>query len=231
MKSNFIHVCFVIDESGSMYSSKADVEGGFKKVIDEQKANQNGQCSVSLFTFNDTVRQRFLGINVQEISELSDYSPCGCTAMNDGIGTAIDKIGAWLSAMPESERPEKNLIVIMTDGMENASTEYSLKRVREMIEHQTWKYSWQFMYIGTDITTTKDADDLGISLKSYSSRSNYGNSYDIINTATTMYRNSIDTDCAIKSATLSATLNSEALKMTAETSKELGIDILGNTEK
>ena len=45
MKENFIHVCFVVDKSGSMYSSKNDVIGGFKKVIDEQKAQKEAQCS------------------------------------------------------------------------------------------------------------------------------------------------------------------------------------------
>ena len=56
MKENYINVVFIIDESGSMYSSKEDVIGGFKKVIDEQKQIKEGKCTVSLYTFEDDVR-------------------------------------------------------------------------------------------------------------------------------------------------------------------------------
>ena len=226
MKENFIHVCFVVDKSGSMYSSKNDVIGGFKKVIDEQKAMQSGQCSVSLFTFNGAVREDYLGRDVHEINGLDDYEPGGMTAMNDGIGTAIDRVGEWLRDMPESERPEQNLIVIMTDGEENSSHKYTLARVKEMIKHQTDKYSWRFMYIGTDITTTKDADELGIKMSAYSSRSNYSQSYDIINAATCAYRMSEKgISSASKLANMDMSLAANADALTAATETELGMKI------
>ena len=225
MKENFIHVCFVVDKSGSMYSSKNDVIGGFKKVIDEQKAQKEGQCSVSLFTFNGAVKEDYLGRDVREINGLDDYDPSGMTAMNDGIGTAIDRVGEWLRDMPESERPEQNLIVIMTDGEENSSHKYTLAKVKEMIQHQTEKYSWRFMYIGTDITTTKDADNLGIKMSAYSSRSNYGRSYDIINSATNAYRMSRGISTASKLAKMDSSLTADADALTSATEKELGVKI------
>ena len=225
MKENFIHVCFVVDKCGSMYSSKNDVIGGFKKVIDEQKAMKEGQCSVSLFTFNGAVREDYLGRDVREINGLDDYEPGGMTAMNDGIGNAIDRVGEWLRDMPESERPEQNLIVIMTDGEENSSHKYTLARVKEMIQHQTEKYSWRFMYIGTDITTTKDADDLGIKMSAFSSRSNYGQSYDIINSATRAYRMSKGISTASKLANMDCSLTADADALTSATETELGVKI------
>ena len=97
--------------------------------------------------------------------------------MNDGIGVAIDRVGKWLSDMDEKDRPSKNLVIIMTDGEENNSKEYSLDRVKEMIKHQTEKYSWDFMYIGTDITTKKDANRLGVTKMSMSSRKNFMENY------------------------------------------------------
>jgi uncharacterized protein YegL len=225
MKENFIHVCFVVDKSGSMYSSKNDVIGGFKKVIDEQKAMQEGQCSVSLFTFNGAVREDYLGRDVHEINGLDDYEPSGMTAMNDGIGTAIDRVGEWLRDMPESERPEQNLIVIMTDGEENSSHKYTLAKVKEMIQHQTEKYSWRFMYIGTDITTTKDADELGIKMSAFSSRSNYGQSYDIINSATCAYRMSKGISTSLKLANMDSSLTADADALTSATETEVGVKI------
>ncbi|MBR6516954.1 MAG: VWA domain-containing protein [Bacilli bacterium] len=197
MKENFIHVAFVIDSSGSMYPSMKDVVGGFETTIEEQKKVENGECAVSLFTFDNLVKKHYIGKNINDIGSFV-YSPSGMTALYDGVGQAIDKIGEWLSNMDESERPSKNLIVIMTDGEENSSTEYTASRIKEMIKHQEDVYNWSFVYMGTDLTNINDAKDLGIRMSSVSSRRNLGNSYDIINTAATKYRcsNSIEEACA-----------------------------------
>ena len=66
MKANFIHVCFVVDSSGSMTSSIDDVKGGFKKIIEEQKANTKGECAVSYFDFNSEVTEVYRGKNVKD---------------------------------------------------------------------------------------------------------------------------------------------------------------------
>lgn len=187
MKDNFIHVVFVIDSSGSMYGSISDVIGGFNKTIDEQKKVEKGECAISLFTFNDNVEERYLGKNINDIENF-EYHPNGMTALYDGVGQAIDKVGKWLSNMDESERPSKNLVVIMTDGAENSSKEYTSKQVKDMIKHQEDVYNWSFVYMGTDLTNINDAKDLGIRMSSVSSRRDLGNSYDIINNVTSCYR-------------------------------------------
>lgn len=188
MKDGFIHIAFVIDESGSMYPKRQDVVGGFQKIIDEQLAVKDGSCSVSLYKFSDNVSEVFLGKPISEVERDLDYNPHGCTAMNDGIGTAIDNIGRWLANMKEEERPSKNLIVIMTDGYENASVEYTIERVREMIKHQEEKYSWEFMFIGMDITKADDAKSLGIKKMMFTDSSNIAATYSTINTGATLYR-------------------------------------------
>ena len=72
MKSNFIHICFVIDESGSMSSSVNDVIGGFNKLIKEQKEEKNGTCAVSLFKFNGNVTEVYRGKDVKDVKELKE---------------------------------------------------------------------------------------------------------------------------------------------------------------
>ena len=258
MKNNFIHICFIIDESGSMTGSESDIIGGFNKLVEEQKEVKDGQCSVSFFSFNDSVTERFVGKDVNEVkpltkgklgmlsfansilflndisSELYDkeennvlyeYCPNGCTAMNDGIGTAIDKIGKWLNEMPEDERPSKNLIVIMTDGEENSSREYTLSKVQEMIKHQTEKYDWSFVYMGMDITSKSTADDLGISNRSFSSKasSSVYKNYSNLGNSATMYRCCCDTVTA--SATMDAYLSAELKNDTALYEAEVGVKI------
>lgn len=225
MKSNFIHVCFIIDESSSMLSSIEDVKEGFKKIIREQKANKEGTCSVSVFRFATTVRPSdFIMKDVKEIEENLKYRPSGCTAMYDGIGTAIDEIGKVLNDMPENERPEKNLIVIMTDGEENSSREYQPSKVREMIKHQEDKYSWTFLYIGTDISNTEDADRVGVSYKFANIRSKLGKAYDTVNTVLHCYRNTAG-DATVKAATMDSYLTASAATMNKEYKNDTGIDI------
>lgn len=189
MKSNLLHICFVLDESGSMYNSVDDVIGGFQKLIDEQKGEKNGECIISLYRFSDTVKKDYIGKPVDEVSKLI-YSPGGCTAMNDGVGTAIDEIGKWLSDMDESERPSKNMIVIMTDGQENASKEYNFDTVKEKIKHQEEKYSWTFVYMGTNLQDLKDANRLGIKMRSVSDSRNIVANYSHIDTYAKALRSS-----------------------------------------
>ena len=189
MKSNLLHICFVLDESGSMYNSVDDVIGGFQKLIDEQKGEKNGECIISLYRFSDTVKKDYIGKPVDEVSKLI-YSPGGCTAMNDGVGTAIDEIGKWLSDMNESERPSKNMIVIMTDGQENASKEYNFDTVKAKIKHQEEKYSWTFVYMGTNLQDLKDANRLGIKMRSVSDSRNIAANYSHIDTYAKALRSS-----------------------------------------
>lgn len=263
MKDNFIHVCFIIDESGSMNGSESDIIGGFNKTIEEQKAIKDGQCAISFYSFNDGISERFIGKDVNDVKPLVQgsrfgshrmfnhpthicsitsattidttitednddylyqYSPGGCTAMNDAIATAINKIGKWLSEMPEEDRPSKNLIVIMTDGEENSSKEYTLAKVQEMIKHQTEKYDWTFVYMGMDISNAKAANSLGIANRSFSTKSsnhlmsNYAN----ISNATTCYRVA-DSDMADLAFT--ASLDASLTAMTQDFEDTTGIKI------
>lgn len=228
MKDGYIHVCFVLDESGSMYGKEQDVVGGFKKIIDEQKAIENGTCTISLFRFEDTVKDEFIGKDVHDIDVDSiKYKPGGCTAMNDGIGKAIDKIGKWLDAMQEDEKPEKNLIVIMTDGMENASREYTIEQVRDMIKEQTEKYNWTFMYLGTDITDASYANSIGVTTRGFSAGKDYSLNYDVVNIATTCYRN-VSGSTATKSAVFSACLDEQLADMTEKYENETGRKVDNN---
>jgi hypothetical protein len=225
MKNNFIHVCFIIDESSSMWTSVSDVRGGFQRIIDEQKANENGTCAISIFRFATTPKEAdFIMKDIREVENILTYNPSGCTAMYDGIGVAIDEVGERLAAMPEEERPEKNLIVIMTDGEENSSHSYQPSKIREMIKHQEDKYNWTFLYIGTDISNTQDADRIGIGRKFATTRGKLYKSYDTVNSVMNCYR-SASGDALTKGATMDMFLSAEITANNAEYKADTGIDI------
>lgn len=225
MKQNYIHVCFVIDASGSMTGSEKDVIGGFKSVIDEQKANTNGTCSISYYKFESGVEKMFIGKDINEVDYLTDkdYVPGGLTALFDGVGTAIDEIGKWLNDMPEDERPEKNLIVIMTDGGENNSKDYSGSKIKEMIKHQEEKYNWTFVYMGSDLRDANDANSIGVSTRLYNSKANYSENFDFINSVVTCYR-CTDGDSIAKSSVLEATATRLCKEATEAYASENGLD-------
>jgi len=222
MKDKLIHVCFVIDSSGSMSGSEKDVIGGFEKTIKEQKEVKDGECIVSLYEFASGVKQVYLGKKLDEVNGL-DYNVGGMTRLWDGLGTAIDDVGKWLSDMPEEERPSKNLIVVITDGGENSSTEYRLKDIREKIKEQTEKYNWSFVYLGNDLSDAKDADDIGISFRGFTSKKKFYNNYDVISTGVTAYR------CAANISEASLALDSSITKsmnaLNAEYKEDTGIDL------
>ena len=222
MKDKLIHVCFIIDSSGSMAGSEEDVIGGFKKTIEEQKAVKDGDCIVSLYEFASSVKQVYLGKKLDEVEDL-DYFVGGMTKLYDGIGTAIDDVGKWLADMPEEERPSKNLIVIITDGGENSSTEYRLKDIKSRIKEQTNKYSWDFVYLGNDLSDAKDADEIGIKYRGFTTKKKFYNNYDAISTGLTAYR------CAATVADASLALEKSICDtMTAlntEYKEDTGIDL------
>lgn len=189
MKENYVHVTFVIDESGSMSGTESDVIGGFKKVVDEQRENKDGSCSISYYKFNGNVEEVFVGKDVNDVEYIDGkYRPNGMTALFDGVGIAVDKTGKWLSDMNEEDRPEKVLVVVMTDGGENSSREYSSSRIKEMIKEQEEKYNWTFVYMGSDLTDAKDANSMGLTTKLYASKMDYMANYDIVNASVSSYR-------------------------------------------
>ena len=228
MKEKFIHVVFVIDSSGSMSGSESDVVGGFNKTIAEQRAVKDGDCIVSLYEFDSTVKKVYLGKKLDEVGDF-DYKVGGMTRLYDGIGTAVDEVGKWLNDMDESERPSKNLIVIITDGGENSSTEYRLKDIKDRIKEQTEKYSWDFIYLGNDLSDAKDANDIGVKYRGFTTKTKFYNNYDVISTGVTAYR------CAANLAEASLALDTSISKsmstLNAEYKADTGIDLTDSENK
>ena len=127
MKENLTEVVFVLDRSGSMHGLEKDTIGGFNGLIDKQRKAE-GETDVTLVLFDDTYELVYDRIPVREVPELTEktYEAGGCTALYDAVGRTIDAVGMRLAGTPEEERPSKVLFVITTDGLENASTRFTL---------------------------------------------------------------------------------------------------------
>ena len=150
-KPNFIEIAVVLDRSGSMASVRSDTIGGFNAFVTDQRKNL-GEVKLSLAQFDDFYEVVYDGKPILEVPLLTEatFVPRGCTALLDAVGKTINALGERLAKTPEHLRPSLVVFVILTDGMENASKEFKLEQVKEMIKHQTEKYSWQFVFLGAD---------------------------------------------------------------------------------
>ncbi|MGL4650756.1 MAG: vWA domain-containing protein, partial [Caldilineaceae bacterium] len=136
MKKDYTHLTVILDRSGSMESIREDVIGGFNALLREQQATE-GLATLTLVQFDTQNPYEVIHAFtlVQAVSPLSHatYAPRASTPLLDAIGRGIKDLEQQLVAMKADNRPEHVMMVIITDGMENASREFSAERVRAMI--------------------------------------------------------------------------------------------------
>lgn len=146
MKKSYTHLILVIDASGSMAHLQDATIEGINALVEKQKA-EPGTLTTSLYTFNHTVKE----VMAFETLNRSNYCPSGSTALLDAVCMAIKGEGKVLAARREADRPDKVIVVIDTDGEENASTQYKLEDLQAMVELQKTQFNWQFVFLGANI--------------------------------------------------------------------------------
>lgn len=160
---NKTDITIILDRSGSMESVKSDTIGGFNSFLSEQQKVE-GEASLSLVQFDDQYETVYLDKDINSADKLNDFTfqPRGSTALFDAVGRTINSVGQRLASLPEDERPDKVLMVVMTDGFENASREFNSAKISEMINHQRNVYKWEFMFIGANQDAVLSAKEIGI---------------------------------------------------------------------
>jgi hypothetical protein len=166
MKDNFTRIAIILDRSGSMESCKESTVAGFNEFIRTQHEIL-GEATVKLVQFDDQYETVF-DKALKECPELTQrtFVPRGSTALLDAQGRTIVELGQELAALPEQERPSKVIVVTLTDGMENASKEFSLEKIGEMIREQRDKYNWDFVFLGANQDAIATAAAMSIPLAS-----------------------------------------------------------------
>lgn len=163
MKKGLTELVFILDRSGSMGGLESDTIGGFNGMLKKQR-EQEGEVTVTTVFFDDRYEIIHDRIPIEHILPITnkEYHVRGCTALLDAVGKTIHKIVNVQKILPEEQRAEKVIFVIITDGLENASREYSYKLIKSMIEHEKEKYGWEFMFLGANIDAVAEADKMGI---------------------------------------------------------------------
>lgn len=153
---------FILDRSGSMAGLEQDTIGGFNSMLEKQK-KETGECFVTTVLFDHEIMTLHDRLRLAEVPALtdSDYAVRGCTALIDAIGMTVKHIEDVHRYQRPEDVPAHTLFVITTDGLENASKEYSADKVRKMIE-QKKKDGWEFLFIGANIDAVGTAKGFGI---------------------------------------------------------------------
>ena len=147
-----------------MAGLERDTIGGFNAFIKKQ-SQLEGETIVTAALFDDQYEIVWNGVGAKRV-RLTDkeYFVRGYTALLDAVGKTILDVGYRLSQTNEKDRPGKVIFVITTDGQENASSEFTYEKVKELIKHQQEKYGWEFIFLGANIDALNEANRIGISL-------------------------------------------------------------------
>lgn len=162
MKKNLTELVFIVDKSGSMSGLESDTIGGLNATLARNR-EVPGEVLVSLVLFDNTSEVVLDRKNLDKVKPLTnaDYHVGGCTALLDAVGDAIKYHVRIQKVLPKEHRAKHVMFVIITDGMENASTHYTYHKVKKAIEKQR-KKGWEFLFLGANIDAAAEAGRLGI---------------------------------------------------------------------
>ncbi len=170
MKKGLTEIIFIVDRSGSMSSIRMDMIGGFNSFIKSQQKLAT-ECKVSFYQFDTgtpIVEKVYEALELARVPELTEltFVPRGGTPLYDAIAFVVKSVGERLTNTAEENRPERVLVVTITDGEENSSNEWTLVQVKQMIEHQEQKYKWEFVYLGANQDAWAVGQRLGVKASS-----------------------------------------------------------------
>jgi len=162
-KNEMTELVFVLDRSGSMSGMESDVIGGYNSMLEQQR-KEKGAARLTTVLFDDRYELLHDRLDLESASPMTEkeYYARGCTALLDAVGMTISKIDRVQKGTVKSRRADRVLFIITTDGMENASREYSINRIREMIRRHRDELGWEFIFLGANIDAVEEAGNLGI---------------------------------------------------------------------
>ena len=164
MQRDLTEVIFILDRSGSMSGLEADTIGGFNSLLEKQK-REAGSAIISTVLFDHEIQVLHDRKDIRRVAPMTEreYFVRGSTALLDAIGGAIRHIGTVHQYARRSDVPEHTLMVITTDGMENASRRYTARQVKDMVRRQQERFGWEFLFLGANIDAVETAGRFGIS--------------------------------------------------------------------
>jgi hypothetical protein len=160
LSSSFYSI--ILDESGSMYQHTADTLGSLKQFLADQRKISAPQSQVQLTTFNHQSTLRWTGKITDELG--FEYTPRGNTALYDAIHFGVQQAESALGVLSSlGQAPADIYCIIITDGEENSSRQYTQTQSQELIKHKTEQEQWKFVYLGANQDAFKAGASIGVS--------------------------------------------------------------------
>lgn len=158
-----VQIVCILDRSGSMSKLASDTIGGYNSFIEQQK-KKSGRAEVTTVLFDDQYEKISDAVDIKEIPELTSaqYYARGNTALMDAVGRTIIETLANMERDGICPAKRRVLIMIMTDGYENASKEFNKANVKALVESTTKDYNWNYIFIGANIDSASEASSIGI---------------------------------------------------------------------
>jgi uncharacterized protein YegL len=157
-------IAVLVDRSGSMAECRDDMEGGLNTFVENQ-AGEPGDAEITLAQF-DTEYELVWPLGPIDDAPKYTLMPRGCTALLDAMGRFITEIGEKLAKRDEADRPGKVIVCTVTDGLENSSVDWTLGRVKALVEQQCSQWRWEFVFLGADMDAVQEGASVGIAPKS-----------------------------------------------------------------
>ncbi len=163
MKKGLTELVFVLDKSGSMGGLEGDTIGGYNSMLKKHKLIE-GECVVTTVLFDHGFELLHDRIDIRAIQPMTEeeYQVGGSTALLDAMGRTIHKISNVQKNTAEDYRAEQVMFVIITDGQENSSREYSLGQIKALVEQHKEQHGWEFIFLGANIDAIETAGHFGI---------------------------------------------------------------------
>ena len=169
-------IAALLDRSGSMAGSTEATEDGWRELINSQRSEPE-YCEVTLAQFDTSYEVLYPPTAITAVPEFV-IVPRGMTALLDAAGKFITEVGERLAALPEDGRPGRVICLIMTDGMENSSQQWTWDAVKTLITQQREVYGWEFIFLGADIDAVEVGQRMGVDPRyamTFDKRSHAGN--------------------------------------------------------
>lgn len=158
--SSYTAISVLLDRSGSMRTIRKDAEGGLRALIEDQRT-QPGRATLRLAQFDQHYEVVHPSLFLDQVP-MPELHPRGVTALLDAWGRAMTEFGEELAALPEEQRPGNVVFVVVTDGAENASREWSRQQVFDMVREQTEKWGWTFLFIAANQDAVAEGGKYGV---------------------------------------------------------------------
>ncbi|MCA9070793.1 MAG: VWA domain-containing protein [Planctomycetaceae bacterium] len=156
-------ITMILDRSGSMGSIATETIEGFNRFLQEQRLLPGRAC-LTLVQFDDLYEVLYVARDLNSVPNLDydTFQPRGATALLDAIGMSIRLATSRILIVPPQNRPQQVIFVILTDGLENASSRFERRLVFDMIRHQRQTNQWTFLFLGANQDAISEAGSIGI---------------------------------------------------------------------